>query len=108
MHSARPCRRVACPRTTKHKSGRCELHRSDDGRKTRTERGYDNKWDRFAKAYRARHPFCMIRTHCNGTYSGEVDHIVPLIIAPDRKYDETNLQAACKPCHSAKTQRENQ
>ena len=34
----------------------------------------------------------------------EVDHIIPL--EQGGTHDETNLQALCKPCHSAKTARE--
>lgn len=37
----------------------------------------------------------------------EVDHIVPIKVAPDRRLDPTNLQTMCKPHHSAKTWREN-
>jgi 5-methylcytosine-specific restriction enzyme A len=45
--------------------------------------------------------------HCQSrnriTVATDVDHIVQLRVAPERKYDETNLQALCKPCHSTKT-----
>lgn len=33
----------------------------------------------------------------------EVDHITPLRVAPQRKYDLTNLQGLCKSHHSRKT-----
>ncbi len=102
-----PCRTIQCGYTTTHRSGRCEKHRAGDKRPSRHERGYDNAWARFAKAYLSRHPFCTIRTNCPGNYSSEVDHIVPLAQSLDRKYDESNLQAACKACHSAKTMRDN-
>lgn len=37
----------------------------------------------------------------------ELDHIVPAKLAPDRFWDETNLQGLCKPCHYDKTKKEN-
>lgn len=105
--SPTPCRTIACYATTTHKSGRCTRHRAGDLRGTPAQRGYDNKWRRFAKAYLSRHPFCVIRTNCRGNYSSEVDHIVALRQWQGSKYDDGNLQAACKACHSAKTMREN-
>lgn len=36
----------------------------------------------------------------------EVDHIVPLRRAPERRYDPGNLQPLCRKCHSQKTARE--
>ena len=39
----------------------------------------------------------------------QVDHKVPLDVAPERMYDLTNLQTLCAdPCHFAKTLAENQ
>lgn len=32
-----------------------------------------------------------------------VDHIVPVVDAPDRMYDATNLQPLCQSCHNRKT-----
>ena len=38
----------------------------------------------------------------------DVDHRIPLDVAPDRMYDESNLQALCTfGCHRAKTRSEN-
>lgn len=34
-----------------------------------------------------------------------VDHVVPVRLAPQRLLDPTNLQALCRPCHDAKTNR---
>ena len=36
----------------------------------------------------------------------EVDHRVPLDIAPDRMYDVDNLQSLCSDCHFLKSQEE--
>ncbi len=37
----------------------------------------------------------------------EVDHIVPVKLAPHLRLDPSNLQSLCKPHHSRKTQAEN-
>ena len=36
----------------------------------------------------------------------EVDHRIPLDVAPERMYDETNLQTLCRDCHFSKSQEE--
>lgn len=36
----------------------------------------------------------------------EIDHITPVSVDPARKWDPTNMQALCVPCHLAKTDRE--
>ena len=36
----------------------------------------------------------------------EIDHIEPVSRAPDRKWDASNMQALCVPCHVKKTDRE--
>jgi 5-methylcytosine-specific restriction protein A len=68
------------------------------------------EWEAFREWYLQRHPECVVGVRAGPPYCEdvmEVDHITPLRIAPDRKYDETNLQTLCKPHHSAKTAREN-
>ncbi|MEW6862414.1 HNH endonuclease signature motif containing protein [Trueperella pyogenes] len=53
----------------------------------------------------AAHPSCeQCERDGRITPAAEVDHILPL----DRggTHDEENLQALCKPCHSAKTARQ--
>ena len=35
-----------------------------------------------------------------------VDHIVPVAVAPERAFDDTNFQGLCLSCHSSKTLRE--
>jgi 5-methylcytosine-specific restriction enzyme A len=91
-------------------SAKCETHAAqvraelDARRGSAASRGYNHAWRKFRAAYLGRHPLC--RACQDGgriTEAREVDHIVPLKLAPDRKYDETNLQALCTPCHSAKT-----
>ena len=86
-----------------------------------TSRGYDSKWSRVAKAYKAKHPLCVqCQTLGRIVASTDVDHIVPhgLKAAIDSGdvarierarrlfWDSRNWQALCAPCHSAKTARE--
>jgi len=60
-----------------------------------------------------RDPLCKLATLCGGNApSTEADHIIPAVkyIAQHggdyRKFfDPSNLQGACKPCHTAKTAR---
>ena len=64
------------------------------------QRGYGGAWQRKRRAYLAAHPVCV---SCEQP-ANEVDHVIPLSRGgPD---DESNYQALCKPCHSAKTARE--
>ena len=44
--------------------------------------------------------------HCGKHGRMECDHRIPLDIAPDRMYDETNLQSLCSDCHFLKSQDE--
>lgn len=76
-------------------------------RKERSE-SYDYKWRQFAINYKKNNPFCV---EClkDGKYVYEnihVDHIIPLELAPERKYDLTNLQSLCISCHGKKTHKE--
>lgn len=59
----------------------------------------------------AANPFCEIGTHCaklpiTKRLANEVDHITPIREKPELRMVWTNLQSACKSCHSAKTMRE--
>jgi 5-methylcytosine-specific restriction endonuclease McrA len=40
------------------------------------------------------------------TLAEVVDHIVPVREAPDRAFDQTNLQSMCAACHNGAKQRE--
>ena len=76
--------------------------RPKDTRATPADRGYDNRWRRFAKKwYLPQHPLCVA---C-GQPAQCVDHILPLSEGGE-KYDEANLQALCQSCHNRKTKRE--
>ena len=40
---------------------------------------------------------------CSGLGPFEVDHIIPLRLAPELVFEPSNLQRLCVPCHKAKT-----
>lgn len=79
----------------------------DQTRAKSNERGYDATWRRFRLVFLKGEPLCR---HCKQRgeirSATEVDHIVPLSVAPHRKYDLDNLQPLCKSCHSVKTSAE--
>ncbi len=106
----RPCTHPGCGALAVSRGSKCERHQGvaqaelDARRGSSASRGYNGAWRRFRAGYLSRHPLCV---HCAArhqiTVATDVDHIVPLRLAPDRKYDETNLQALCAPCHAVKT-----
>ena len=74
--------------------------RFEQHRPSRSVRGYTRNWYRFRYGYLTRHPMCGC-----GALATEVDH-KQRIADGGAMYDEGNLQAMCKPCHSRKTVRE--
>ena len=90
--------------------GRCPQHEGQgyDSRRGKTvERGYDWDWKKLSATKLAADPICEMRTHCEGVVATEVDHVVPIATWPEGRLVWTNLKSGCKPCHSAKTEREN-
>ena len=74
-----------------------EAHRRyDAGRRSSHARGYDRRWYKFRAAYLARHPWC---DRCGGPAT-EIHHVKPLRLSTELKYEEDNLVALCKPCHT--------
>lgn len=73
-------------------------------RPTAAERGYTAKWQRFRRRILRQRPVCE-QAGC-GEASVEVHHLDGLGPLGPRGYDETNLQALCKPHHSQITARE--
>jgi 5-methylcytosine-specific restriction protein A len=107
----RPCTAPRCPALTS--SGRCPQHQAkarasiDARRGTAASRGYDGKWRKAREAFLAAHPLCALCATA-GRVAGAtvVDHIVPHKGDPKLFWDRKNWQPACKPCHDAKTARE--
>jgi len=57
------------------------------------------RWRKFRRWFLRRHPLCE---HC-GAPASEVHHVTDRRERPDLAFDEKNLLALCKPCHSALT-----
>lgn len=93
-----------CPKQAARQQERQQQY--DEQRGTRTERGYDNQWLRFAKRFLADHPLC---DDCMGQGriepAVEVHHKSKLKDFPQLKYDQGNLSGLCKSCHRARTAR---
>lgn len=93
---------------TKPPQHRPTYHRTrkqfDKQRNPQKNKTYDHAWRKLRDAHIQANPICK---HCIAegilTPATEVDHIVPVKIAPERRLDPTNLQSLCKPCHSRKT-----
>jgi 5-methylcytosine-specific restriction protein A len=67
----------------------------------------DRRWRRVRLLHLKDEPLCR---HCASkglvVAADMVDHIVPLTVNPDGKYDDSNLQSLCNACHGRKTMKE--
>jgi 5-methylcytosine-specific restriction protein A len=79
----------------------------DRQRGSPSQRGYDRRWAKAAKAYLNEHPLCVM---CQGegrvTPATLVDHIIPHGGDVDRFWDDANWQPLCAMHHSRKTAKE--
>ena len=76
-----------------------------DNRPSAAMRGYDRQW-RKLRAHLLRHPVKCSERRCF-EQATELDHVVPIRIAPERRLDTSNLRPLCKSCHSKKTRADN-
>ena len=68
---------------------------------------YDSAaWKRTVIALLARDPICRIRKMCPppGAVAVTLDHIIPLRLRFDLRFEGSNLQPACRDCNSWKRQ----
>lgn len=74
--------------------------RGDIKRGSARERGYDADWDKLSRSHRRIEPLCR---ECGFlgrvTVCELVDHIVPVVDAPERRLDRSNLQSLCQHHH---------
>lgn len=65
------------------------------------------RWQKLRAWKLRRNPLCepCLREGFE-TLATEVDHIRPMIEAPDLIFEPSNLQSICKPCHAKKSARE--
>lgn len=75
-----------------------------DPRKERRKSRYQTQRRIFLTKY----PLCAECYRQGRTEAAaELDHIIPVDRAPDKFWDKKNWQGLCRPCHEAKTAREN-
>lgn len=108
----RPCTYHGCKALVTSGS-RCERHApvakraNDERRGSSTQRGYGYAWQKARAAFLREHPLC---TSCDDKGYVQaavvVDHIVPHKGDPQLFWNRRNWQPLCKPCHDAKTARE--
>jgi 5-methylcytosine-specific restriction protein A len=78
--------------------------RHDLFRGSASERGYDWAWSKLRDRWIWQHPLCAeCERQDRLTPATEVDHIIPIRGAPERRLDDTNLQSLCHRCHATKT-----
>lgn len=114
----RTCTKPGCFATTEAGKSRCPRHpvqprqrerdewdkQYDERRGTAASRGYDRRWYRLRNQFIAENPLCkeclekgIVRA------ADEVDHIIPIKVAPHLRLVKSNLQSLCKSCHAIKT-----
>ena len=103
-----PCRHAGCHELTTS-GGYCPIHAAAHTPAARAaprpsahSRGYDARWQRASRDFRATHPSCA---RCD-RLADVVDHIVPHRGDPALFWNAANWQSLCKACHDSKTARE--
>ena len=64
---------------------------------------YSRAWRSLRDQVLSEEPLCR---NCRGLGPFQVDHIIPLTVAPRLALTRSNLQALCEPCHGRKTRNE--
>ena len=108
----RPCTYPGCG-VLVYGGSRCDKHkvierkRYDQQRGSSAQRGYGSRWQKARATYLANHPTC-VACAARGmlTAASVVDHITPHKGNTELFWSVDNWQAMCKPCHDAKTARE--
>ena len=78
----------------------CKRH----GPRGQARRIYNSKaWRVLRDQVLSEEPWCRV---CHAVGFLEVDHRIPVEVAPWLALERSNLQALCPPCHAAKTRRE--
>ncbi|WP_339321386.1 HNH endonuclease [Paenibacillus sp. FSL W8-0194] len=106
----KPCKKPGCRELTRE--GYCSVHAPlargyDRNRGSSAKRGYGRLWRRERAAFLLENPLCVAcYRNDRVTASSVVDHVVPHKGDQKLFWDRSNWQALCKPCHDAKTARE--
>jgi 5-methylcytosine-specific restriction enzyme A len=109
----RPCNHPGCGEVLPYGESYCARHKRDrtrqdeERRGTANERGYTGAWQKARAAFLRAHPLCVQHEERGELVPATVvDHIVPHKGDRALFWDRTNWQSLCKPCHDAKTARE--
>ena len=107
----KPCGYPGCGVLVRDGTSRCSKHPSvnkfnDAARGSRHERGYGKEWDRARESVlKSAGGLCRAcETQGRITLASDVDHVIPK--AEGGTDAESNLQALCHDCHSAKSKAE--
>ena len=111
----RPCRQPGCSTLVTGPIGYCDPHRKESwAAQNKVRRStfegharqafyWSPRWRAFRRIYLASHPLCVMCESSGRVASAtEIDHVVP-VSRGGETWDDGNLQALCKPCHSSKT-----
>lgn len=110
---SRPCKYPGCATLTighnwcdEHRPQR-ERYSNRQWRENSHERGYDYQWRVFRDGFLQANPLCAdcLAQENRPEPSVEVHHVIKLRLAPERKFDRTNLMALCKRHHQQRTAR---
>ena len=86
--------------------------RSKDKKRGRRKNPYslsgDKQWMKLSREYLEQHPICVRhKNKLNKIVAAKhVDHVFPVSMRPDLKYETSNLASLCPSCHSLKTSAE--
>ena len=108
---AKPCAYAGCGALTHDRycsaHARAVARQYDQQRGSAAARGYGRRWQRLRLQFLQRHPLCeACKAEDRLTAATVVDHIEPHRGDQRLFWDQNNWQALCKPCHDAKTARE--
>lgn len=89
------------------KHQRADAKAVDQRRGTSAQRGYGYKWQQARDGYLQAHPLCIKHESRGEVVAATVvDHVKPHRGDMTLFWDSSNWQPLCKPCHDAKTARE--
>ena len=122
--SKKPCNQPGCSELVKAEFTYCENHREIKKEKKRErDKKYNKekrdpklrkfysswKWRKCRDKYVKQNPLCeKCKENGKTVEADEVDHIIPVKVRFDLRFDFENLQSLCKRCHSIKSRKDRQ
>lgn len=109
----KPCTYPGCGVLVQDGSSRCTKHKhverrqADQQRGSSSERGYGSRWQKAREGFLRNNPLCAHHMERGEIMPATVvDHVIPHKGDKALFWDRANWQPLCKPCHDAKTARE--